>query len=300
MSADEHESASVYCLSLKAPFQQTEQFADLLSQISEDIPPAVSMHETDDPAIWGLDAYFEIKPDLGEIKTTLEKANAPLPELTLAQMENKDWVAIVQSGLCPVKAERFFIHGHHDRHLAGPQAGNIEIDAGQAFGTAHHGTTRGCLLALDHLFKTKKGRALANVLDLGTGTGLLAIAVAKISKQKILASDIDPISVNIARENATLNQVGPLLEPLEANGLGHAKLQKKAPYDLVVANILAAPLLAMARDLQKVMRPGGTLILSGLLQTQARTIEARYRSQGFCIKKRFPLDEWITLVLRYR
>ena len=206
----------------------------------------------------------------------------------------------MQSGLSPIRAGRYFIHGSHDRHLASARAGDIEIDAGQAFGTAHHGTTKGCLLALDHLFKGNGDRRIKNVFDLGTGTGLLAIAAARSLRRPVLASDIDPISVKTAIDNAALNQIGPLVEIIKANGLAHRKIQSRAPYDLLIANILAAPLLAMAPSIKKVMQARGHLILSGLLRTQSRAIEARYKGQGFRLVERLPLDEWMTLILRFK
>ncbi len=153
------------------------------------------------------------------------------------------------------------------------------------------------MLALDHLFKARR---YDNVLDLGTGTGLLAIASAKISRRLVLATDIDPISVKIANENAVLNQIGPRLKVIEADGLSHQVLQTKAPYDLLIANILAAPLLQMAPVIKTAMARRGHLILSGLLRTQSRAIEARYRGQGYSLVKRLPLDEWMTLILQKR
>lgn len=296
------QEVSTYRLSLSAPFDLTSQLAELISQVNADDPPAVSTHETKDPAIWGLDAYFEIKPDLDEIRDTLETAFTalalplPLPPMELVPMEDMDWVSLVQKELSPIRAGRYFIYGSHDRARAGQRAGDIEIDAGQAFGTAHHGTTKGCLLALDDLFKAHQ---FDNILDLGTGTGLLAIAAAKVLKQTVMASDIDPISVKIANENAALNQVGTLLYVVEADGLAHPELQNAAPYDLMIANILAAPLRSMAPSIQECMQPGGYLVLSGLLRTQSRSIEACYRARGFTLKKRIPLDEWMTLILYY-
>ena len=297
MSAKDHGLATTYRLHLIAPLELTAKLADRLAQMDDNDPPAISTHDTSDPLIWALDAYYQTRPDLSEIKAFLESTISPLPPIELTQLEDEDWVALVQSGLSPIKAGRYFIHGSHDRALATGRAGDIEIDAGQAFGTAHHGTTKGCLLALDHLLKAHR---YDNVLDLGTGTGLLAIAVAKILRHRVLASDIDPISVRVANENAVLNNVGPLLQVIQANGLQHRALQSRAPYDLMIANILAPPLLQMAPDIKDAMAHGGHLILSGLLRTQSRSIEARYCGQGFTLQKRLPLDEWMTLILQKR
>lgn len=300
MSTSSTRDTPTYCISLSAPFDLTSSLADLLAETFADQPPAVSIHETDNPSIWRLNAHYQNKPDLDAIKTLMETMGSPLPPVELQQVEDMDWVALVQRGLCPIRAGRYFIHGSHDRHKARLSAGDIEIDAGQAFGTAHHGTTKGCLLALDHLFKNRQSDRYQNILDLGTGTGLLAIAAARVLGRQVLASDIDPISVKVARENAALNTIGPLVRVVEANGLHHRVLQNNGPYDLLIANILAAPLLAMAPDIKKAMRPRGDLILSGLLRTQSRAIEARYHGQGFTLKKRLPLDEWMTLILQYR
>ena len=300
MSSAQKDEARTYRLSLSASFELTSILADLLAQREEDPAPAISMHETKDPSIWGLDAYYQTKPDLLTLKKELEVLVSPLPELELKLLENQDWVALVQRGLSPIRAGRYFIYGSHDRALATKRATDIEIDAGQAFGTAHHGTTKGCLLALDYLFKNVNARPWCNILDLGTGTGLLAIAAARVLRRKVIASDIDPISVRVAAENAALNEVGPHIRTVEACGLAHTTLQSSGPYDLLIANILAAPLIEMAPDIRKSMRPKGQLILSGLLRTQSRSIEARYRGQGFTLVKRLPLDEWMTLILRYR
>ena len=289
-----------WCLTLSGPFLQISELADLLPLMDEDSPPAVSIHESADPSIWTLQAYFEAPPKLENIKCHLTAHHpSPLPPIQIEKVPETDWVALVQSGLSPIYAGRYFIHGSHDRHLAGhARAGEIEIDAGQAFGTAHHGTTKGCLLALDLLFKRQRGRPYQKVLDLGTGSGLLAIAAARSLHHKIMASDIDPISVATARDNAALNQVGPLVQTLQANGLAHRQLQANGPYDLLIANILAAPLLHMAPQITKAVARNGVLVLSGLLRTQSRSIEARYKGQGFRLRKRLPLDEWMTLILQ--
>ncbi len=285
-------------LSLTAPFELASHLADRLAEELYEAPPALSLFETKTPETWGLCAYFETKPDLEALKALLQPVHSPLPELTLAPVETQDWVALVQTGLSPVRAGRFLVHGSHDREKMHKSAACIEIDAGQAFGTAHHGTTRGCLLALDQLFRKRQTRSARTVLDLGTGTGLLAIAAARMLRRPVLASDIDPISVQTAAQNAALNEIAPFVKTVEATGLHHQTLRRSAPYDLLIANILAAPLLALAPDIKKSMRRGGMLVLSGLLQTQSRSLEARYRGQGFTLVKRLPLDEWMTLILR--
>jgi ribosomal protein L11 methyltransferase len=197
------------------------------------------------------------------------------------------------SGLPPVRAGRFFVYGAHDRGLAPASTINLRIEAGAAFGTGHHGTTVGCLLAYDQLLKA--GR-FARVLDVGCGTGVLAIAAARTGARVALGTDIDRISVRIANENARLNRTHARF--VHAAGLGHRAVRQHAPYDLVFANILAPPLVALAQDIRDALRPGGIAILSGLLRTQERRVSAAYLSRGFRIVRRLHRDAWATLVLR--
>ncbi len=297
MSPAERETASGFCLHLSGPLDRLSPMADRLADPESPYPPALSLHETSDPDIWTLEAFFEKKPDMAETKRLLS-AFSPLPAMKLTPLPERNWVSVVQSGLSPVYAGRFFIHGSHDRRRAHPASGHIEIDAGEAFGTAHHGTTKGCLLALDILFKKYPAGRFRKVLDLGTGSGLLAIAAARLLHRLVVASDIDPVSVRVATHNASLNRVAPMLKIVRANGLSHPLLRRNAPYDLLMANILAPPLLELAPDIRKSLAPGAMLVLSGLLQAQSRRIEARYYRQGFSLAKRLPLDEWMTLILK--
>ena len=169
----------------------------------------------------------------------------------------------------------------------------LEIDAGQAFGTAHHASTRGCLLALDDILKRRRPRI---IVDIGTGTGILAIAAAKVLRQSVIASDDDPVAVRIAAVNARVNGVGPLVEALKGRGFEHSRLARRKA-DLVLANLLERALYDLAPAFARRLAPGGTAILSGLTETQARGIEARYRSLGFATEKRFILDGWTSLVM---
>lgn len=276
------------------PQAVAEALAGAIEDRFWELAPAVALHEErPDAGIWRLDAYFDAAPDRPALAALIDDI-APGATFEIEPMPPADWVAIVQRELSPVVAGRFFIYGSHDRARASGRPGDIEIDAGQAFGTAHHATTRGCLLALDRLFKRRR---FDRILDLGTGTGLLAIAAARILRRRVLASDIDPVAVRIARENAALNRTGPLLRAVVADGLGHPRLRRNAPYDLLIANILAAPLIALAPAIAAATRPGSCLVLSGLLREQSPQIEARYRSLGFVLNQRLPLDEWMTLVL---
>jgi ribosomal protein L11 methyltransferase len=213
--------------------------------------------------------------------------------LSIEQLPEADWVTLSQGKRGPVAAGRFLVHGRHDRARIARTRFRIEIDAGQAFGTAHHASTRGCLLALDDVLKRLRPRT---IVDIGTGTGVLAIAAAKALGQRATASDSDPIAVRTASENARLNAAGTLLQTLQAWGFGHPRLRNSGA-DLVFANLVENVLYRLAPDFARYLAPGARAILSGLTETQARGIEARYRSLGFAMEKRFILDGWTTLLI---
>lgn len=208
-----------------------------------------------------------------------------------------DWVARSIEGLDPVRAGRFLVHGSHDRIRAAAMGGiAIEIDAGQAFGTGHHGTTAGCLTAIERLLRR---RSFDAVLDIGTGSGVLAIAVAKATRQRVLASDIDPVAAAVAAANARRNGVHHLVKPVVAAGLHHRAIARRR-YDLVIANILAGPLVALAGKIVQVMAPDGALVLSGLLHDQEARVLGAYRARGLPLQDRIRLDGWSTLILGRR
>jgi len=260
-----------------------------------DPPPAVSSREASGG--WMLDVYFEDLPDpagLAAVADSFPHFDA-IRYLRPEMLPDEDWVANVQRGLHPIEAGRFFIHGSHDRARAKGRPFAIEVDAGQAFGTAHHGTTRGCLLLIDRLAK-KQG--VWRTLDLGTGSGVLAIAAAKVLCGDILATDIDPIAIKVAKENFARNGVAPEVTAITAAGLAHPVIAAKAPFDLIMANILAGPLLKLAPDIARVAADGGHLILSGLLDGQAREVRARYLAQGFSLEARISLEGWTALHMR--
>jgi ribosomal protein L11 methyltransferase len=193
-----------------------------------------------------------------------------------------------------VRAGRFLVHGRHDRGKVPPGRFTLEIDAGLAFGTAHHATTRGCLIALDRLLKRWRP---AQVLDIGTGTGILAIAAAKALDGPVIASDMDPVAVAVAAENARRNGVRSRVLVVKAEGLAHPAL-RRANADLLFANILLRPLLELAPAFARALKPGGVCVLSGILDTQARQVEARFRALGFRLDSRILLGGWTTLLLR--
>jgi len=288
--------APTFKATIPASKDDAAMLANLLTEML-DPPPAVSASEANGG--WVVEAYFAEAPDPAALAAIAGMFPGAMPPggFSLEPLAEEDWVAKVQRGLHPVRAGRFLIHGSHDRAKAEGCAFAIEIDAGQAFGTAHHGTTRGCLLALDAV--AKRGR-IETVLDLGTGSGVLAVAAAKAMRGEVVATDIDPVAVRVAAENFARNGVAAQIDAVVAGGLKHPAIVSRGPYGLVMANILAGPLLDFVPDLPPLMAPGGVLILSGMLRTQAREVAARYAAQGFTLAARYPLDEWMTLVMRWR
>jgi ribosomal protein L11 methyltransferase len=247
---------------------------------------------------WQVSVYFGGKPDVGEsaaLAGALRAAGAEGASFGIEALPETDWVAKSLAALSPVRAGRFLVHGRHDRGRVLPNDIAIEIEAGLAFGTGHHGTTAGCLAAIDRLARS---RPVRNALDLGTGSAVLAIAIARRTKAHVVASDIDPVAVAVARANVRLNGVAALVRTVVADGLGNRVIQRQAPYDLIVANILAGPLVALAPAIRRSLAPGGMAIVSGLLTTQARRVAAIYRGQGMRRVGAIVLGEWATLVLR--
>ncbi|HWM47181.1 MAG TPA: 50S ribosomal protein L11 methyltransferase [Xanthobacteraceae bacterium] len=215
--------------------------------------------------------------------------------LAFATIEPRDWVAASLAGLKPVEAGRFLVHGAHDRARAARARVPVEIEAALAFGTGHHGTTRGCLLALDHLLRARRPR---RILDVGTGTGVLAIAAAKAMHAPVVASDIDRIAVLVARDNARLNHAGGTITFVHAAGLSARALRAKAPYDLVLANILLPPLQRLAAPMARLLAPHARVVLSGLLPEHVNAARAAYAAQGLALERRMIMDGWATLVFR--
>ncbi|MCA3721425.1 50S ribosomal protein L11 methyltransferase [Phenylobacterium sp.] len=248
------------------------------------------LEEDEDHDVWRIDAFPTTREEADALKARL--VVQPGLVVTVEALADADWLAMSLSGLPPVRAGRFFVYGAHDRGQVPPNAVALRIEAGAAFGTGHHGTTVGCLLAWNDLIKSRR---FDRVLDVGAGTGVLAIAAARTGARLARGTDIDAPSVRIARENAALN--GARAQFVHASGLGHQRVRSAAPYDLVFANILAPPLVALAQDIRGALRPGGVAILSGLLRTQERRVLAAYRSRGFRLLRRIHRDAWATLVL---
>jgi ribosomal protein L11 methyltransferase len=248
------------------------------------------LEEDEDRDVWRIDAFPTESFEIDGLTVLL----AGYPQLTVSvdKLADADWLAMSLSGLPPVRAGRFFVFGVHDTGRAPVNAVKLRIEAGAAFGTGHHGTTEGCLSAYDGLLKARR---FGKVLDVGCGTGVLAIAAARTGSKVAVGTDIDRDSVRIANENATINDAAARF--VHANGLNDRLVAGQAPYDLVFANILARPLIGLAQDIKGALKPGGIAILSGLLRSQERMVKAAYLSRGFRMVKRLHRDAWATLVL---
>jgi ribosomal protein L11 methyltransferase len=245
---------------------------------------------------WQFTLYLSGTDDAGEIAALKRLAAEILPgktgEPVVETLPDADWVAKSLEGLPPVRAARFVVHGSHDRLKRRANEIGIEIEAGEAFGTGHHGTTAGCLLAID---RVARSRPIGSALDVGTGSGVLAIAIAKAAKARVLASDIDPVAARVARENVKLNGVAAYVTVVTAGDLRGTLFRGAGPFDLIVANILAGPLVALAPSLARRLAPGGTLILSGLIPEQRARILAAYRGLGLRLARSAVLNDWLTL-----
>jgi ribosomal protein L11 methyltransferase len=282
-----------------ADAQKVGALSDLLEAV-DPAPQAQSIFRDDPADGWRLDAYYDAVPAMASIVAAAKGLLPSLSEadLLLTPVPDENWVAVSQAALPPIAAGPFLVHGSHDRGCARGKRYAIEIEAGEAFGTAHHASTRGCLLAFDRLARRKSFR---RVLDLGCGSGVLGIAAAKrLPAASVVATDIDPIAIDVARANARLNGVGSRLRLAVATGVDHRLLRGHRGFDLTFANILAEPLIAMAPRLSRLVAPGGSVILSGLLNSESRAVRAAYLASGLTAQAAMTLNGWAVLVLRRR
>jgi ribosomal protein L11 methyltransferase len=278
---------------LETDLQTARRIADLVAESLPADEIAVALVDIG-TGRWRVAMHFRAAPDEKIIRalTAAAAGNAAAKALRFERVAAKDWVRESLAGLAPVSAGRFIVHGAHDRARIPHNRIGIEIEAALAFGTGHHGSTRGCLLALDSLCKSRLRR---RILDLGTGSGVLAIAAARALRQPLLATDIDRSAVRAARANAALNRAGSFVEIIKADGVTGEQIRERAPYDLVLANILLRPLQRLAAPLTRLTAPGARVVLSGLLASQANAAIAAYR--GLALERRIDLDGWTTLVL---
>jgi ribosomal protein L11 methyltransferase len=295
MASTSRGNATTRLVRLEADEQTARRFADLVAEGYGADAAAVSLTDGGGGR-WRAEAFFRAPPDKKALRTLAAAAGPAAAEgLSFQAIAAKDWVSESLAGLKPVAAGRFIIHGAHNRSRIPVNRIGVEIEAALAFGTGHHGTTRGCLLALDRSCIKLQARRPLRILDLGTGTGVLAIAAAHATRQHVIAIDNDADAVNAARENARLNRAAPLVRVAKTNGVSRRTVRVRAPYDLVLANVLLGPLQRFASPLKKLLAPGARLVLSGLLTAQANAALAAYR--GLVLERRVQIDGWTTLVL---
>jgi ribosomal protein L11 methyltransferase len=287
-------------LTLATTEAKARALTELIGEMLDPSETAVSTFEVEDGTlkpVWRVEVYFASEPDREEINALLAPlVGHDIPDSDYAEVNQKDWVSASLSGLKPVRAGRVLVHGSHDRAMVRSNDVGLEIEAALAFGTGHHGTTAGCLLALADELKRRRPR---HALDVGTGTGILAFGLAKQVKRIVVAGDIDAEAIRVARANARLNGIGPLMRLYAAPGIRHAEARRQGHFDLVMANILARPLMRLAFDLASVLKPGGTLILSGLLASDVNQVASAYRQMGLSLARKSLREGWATLVLKH-
>ena len=291
--------AGAWRIGLRAPAVIADAVQDLLEASCGN----VSAFETEPGGPWAIEAYSARKPDRTAVETRLALIAAAhltgVPDCDIAWIAPTDWVAETKAAFPPVRCGRFWIHGSH--HLARPPAGTIAlaIDATVAFGTGEHPTTQGCLRALEWLGRRRRVR---HVLDLGCGSGILAIAASEIWRPQggVMAADLDPDAVRVTRAHCAANGVTNRIRAVRSDGLQARGVRRARHYDLILANILARPLVGLAKPLARSLAPGGTAVLSGLLSHQAASVAAAYRMQGLALTRRVQLGPWPTLIFRRR
>jgi ribosomal protein L11 methyltransferase len=285
-------------LTTVAGAEAAEALGEALERL-DPMPVGIGVFEIEDGAgRWEVGAHFDRAPDVAGLALLAVLHGAA--DFAVSRVAERDWVAQVRRELHPVHAGRFTVYGAHDAHRVGPERIGLLIEAAMAFGTGHHATTQGCLLLIDRLARqaTGHGSRPHRVADIGCGTGVLAMAAAKLWRAHCVATDIDPVAAATARANVRANALGPWVETGCAPGLRHAALRRAAPFDLVCANILAAPLKRLAPGIARALAPRGGAILSGLLRGQAAGVEAVYRGHGMRRVDRVRLGDWVSLLMR--
>ena len=267
---------------------------DALERLTPE-PIGVGVFELEDGSgLWEVGAYFSEKPD--DISLALLAAVFQAQEFKISELPQIDWVSKVQRSLKPVVAGRFFVYGSHDSDKVPPDCEPLLIEASMAFGTGHHGTTKGCLLSLEQLITD--GFKAKNVIDVGCGTAVLAMAAARIFSANVIASDIDSVAHSVAKMNILANGLDRNIQCFEASGFAHEQIKTKNPFDLIFANILLAPLLAIATDISKYSLSGGYVVLSGILSEQAELVVNKYTGVGFSLSNQIEIGEWVTIIFR--
>jgi ribosomal protein L11 methyltransferase len=290
-------AAGLVRIALSVPAEAAGAFEAALAGVATSLS---TFAQPGNGAVVRIEALAYERPDRGRLDCTLALAAAAsgmqAPEVTVDRLAERDWAAASRASFPPFRLGRFLIHPGDEPGGAPAGAIGLGVDAGLAFGSGRHGSTAGCLLALDAL----RHRPVRRALDLGCGSGILAIAMAKLWPARVVASDIDPQAVAVARDNAAANGVGAAVRAVAAGGLRATPIRRRAPFDLVVANILAPPLIAMAGEVARVVAPGGRLVLSGFGPAQGRAVLAAYRSHGLRLGRRIVEDGWLTLILARR
>lgn len=283
----------MYQISARGPRASIELAWDTLAWTDPSPAGAVDAKE-DTRLTWRLDAYCETLED-AEASAAIIRETAPDLNPVIEALEDRDWVTLSLEGLPPVRAGRFIVAGSHALTQSSPGKTDILIEAGPAFGTGHHGTTLGCLLGYEHVLRSGVPK---RVLDVGTGSGVLAIAAIKTGAKHAIGTEIDVQSVKVANENAAKNNVADQFKTYHTRGATNHTIQATAPYDLIFANILARPLTRLAPKLVPLMAKKGHIILSGLLTRQEPLVRAAYIGRGLNLVKRIRKDGWSTLVLK--
>jgi len=285
----------LYKLRIEVPHLEAgRKVADLLGEPPAPAALAITVFELQPPT-FVVEAYYDHAPSLAAIQLPLSRSGANLRAPALEAVPDLNWVALSQAALPPIRAGRFIVHGSHDRSRFAVRRLAIEIEAGEAFGTGHNATTALCLEALDALVRRRR---FARVLDLGCGSGLLAIAAARaLPDARVLASDNDPLAIEIARDNTRLNRMGQRVRTVSAGGFDHGALRAASSFDLVLANILPGPLIALAPAMRRAIACCGVTVLSGLLDHQVREVAATYRSRGFQLLRCTRRAGWAALTL---